>query len=160
MPVYTTVAKVRAELPSGEPTGYTTETWNTKLGELIAERSQYVDDGVGGAYSFSYKTNTQKFPDITDSAATPSSIEVITRYFVASDAMGIFGGSYNVGDPTPKTKLRQKAEAQLKEIHDGKTSISLSGVSLRSSFLYTTNDRPTDQDDPDFDRDELDNLYP
>ena len=157
---YTTVAKVQAELPRGEPTGYTTETWATKLSELIAERSQYVDDGVGGAYPFSYNSSTQKFPDITDDPATPSRIEVITRYLTVSDAMGIIGGTYNIGEPSQKTLTRSKGEAQLKDILNGKLSISLNGISLKSSFLYTTNDRPTDQDDPDFDRDELDVLLP
>ena len=160
MPTYTTVAKVQAELPSGQPEGYTAETWATKIGELISVCSQYVDDNVGSKYPFSYKTNTQKFPDITDEPATPSTIERITRWLVTSDALGYFQGMYNVDDAEVRKKLREKAEYKFRAIQKGEIVISVSGVSLRTSFSYSVNDRADDEDDLDFDRDELDILNP
>ena len=116
MPAYTTLAKVMAELPADRPNNpateleFTAEAWQTRLTEIIAENSQLVDDGVGGNYSFAYKTSTQKFPDITDDPATPSTIEKICRYLCIVDALAYHSGYYTEGDNSARLRRRNWAE--------------------------------------------------
>jgi len=175
MPAYTTIAKIKQEIPASRPddptTGltFTSEAWDAKLTALLAERSAEVDDLVGSRYSFAYEENTQKFPDITSSPATPSVVEKITRWLVVYDALGYYGGTYAFSQDNEqpiRNKWKADAEKMLEKINpsDGsmpKMNISLSGDNLNSSYCYSLNDRPDDQqDEAIFNPDDLDAMWP
>lgn len=161
MPQYTTVTKLKAELPSDSPPDYTEEEWNTKLLEIIQEQSQAVDDEVGGCYSFSYNSNLQKFPDIDDDPAAPATIEKCARYLAASDALGYYSAIYNADDNALRLKRRNWAEQKLMKIANGDIKISLAGTVLFSyPSAETMNHRDTDSDDVVFSKDEMDNRLP
>lgn len=164
MPAYTTVAKVKADLPSGQPknptTGaaYSLADWNTLIGEIITKNSQYVDDNVGGNYPFSYGSSDQKFPDITDDPGTPATIDEITKNLCVAECLGYFSGVYNADDNTKRLRRRDWAEDKLKAIRLGEIQISVAGVNLYTVATEIEYDRE-EEDLPVMDTDEMDGLW-
>lgn len=164
MPNYTTVTKVKAEIPSGEPknpsTGvtYTLSEWNVVIAILISENSQSIDDEVGGNYAFSYETNTQKFPEIDGSPSTPGSIEKICRYLCACDALAFFSATYTLDDNSPRLRRRKWAEDKLKLIKKGDFKISINGVSLYNISVGGIYIEEDEDDRPIMDKKEMDTL--
>ena len=160
MPIYTTKENLKAELPSGEPDGYNETQWNTKLNEIIAQKSQQVDDSVGGNYAFSYGDSDQKFPDITDDPCTPATIEKCCRYLACSDALGYFSGIYNADDNALRLRRRDWAEKKLEKIRQGIVKISVAGVTLyQLSFATINNRNPEDEVEPIFNKDAMDDRW-
>jgi hypothetical protein len=129
MAAYTTLTKVKAEIPSGLPEGYTQQTWDALLTGLITDNSQYVDDNVGGRYGFNYNSSVQKFPDITDSPATPATIEKICRFLCAADAYAYITRLFN-NDDNKRQFRRNWAEGKLEEIREGVIQISVAGENI------------------------------
>ena len=164
MPNYTTVVKVKAELPSGEPknpsTGitYTLSEWNAVIATLISENSQMIDDEVGGNYAFSYETNTQKFPEIDGSPSTPGIIEKICRYLCACDALAYFSGTYTEDDNSPRLRRRRWAEDKLKSILKGDLKISVNGVCLYNISVGGIYIEEDEDDRPIMNKTEMDAL--
>lgn len=163
MPTYTTVAKVKADLPSGVPTdpstgsAFSANGWTAKIGEIIDEQSQYVDDNVGGNYAFSYGSNDQKFPDITDDPATPATIDKITKNLCVAECLGYFSGIYNANDNTLRVRRRDWAENKLRAIRTGEIQISVAGTILPTVSVDIAYDRD-EADVPVMDIDEMDSL--
>ena len=145
MPTYTTYSKVNADLPSGH--GILEATIDT----YISEASDEVEVRVGKKYARQYKTSTQKFPDITDSPATPSLIEKCCRWLVLAECYEDLGQD-NRGDEQTEGNLpekvyyRRKAEKVLKEIATDDT-MDLN-VSVENKF-WSQEKYPDDESDYD-----------
>lgn len=164
---YTTRAKVKAEIPAtpgidpSTGSAYSAGDWNTKIDEVIVEKSQEVDDRVGGNYLFSYNSSAQKFPQITDSPATPSTIEKCCRYLCVVDLLAYHDGLFNTQDESGmRLRRRNWTDKMLNDIQSGKTKISVDGGVLPTVVFDSTNDLPADdQDEMIFNREELDKRY-
>lgn len=140
MPNYTTVTKVKAELPSDPPEDYNATTWQAVIEQVISENSQYVDDNVGGNYSFDYESATQKFPEIDSDPATPKTIEKISRYLCAAELLAYYSGIYTTEDNSQRLRRRNWAEETLEKIRSGEIQISISGSNLYSISVYSESD--------------------
>lgn len=166
MPSYTDLVAVKAEIPNTPPSNpstgesYSSDDWNTKLSSIISSNSQLVDDAVGGNYLFAYKDSTQKFPDITDSPATPGTIQAITRDLAICEALGYYSINYVDADNAPRLRRRNNAEKKLKDIREGVIKISVEGTNLftvATNVSYTRED-VLDDERPDMNIDTMDSL--
>lgn len=163
MSAYVDIDDVKTELPTTRPKDpdgnqYSESAWDAILNSLIGKYSQYIDDNVGSHYSFAYATNTQKFPDITDSPSTPSTIEEICNLLVVARALKYYGGTYNSKENNIIARLRKDAKDMLKSIRDGEISISIDGSILKTVPFHSENDRVDGEDDPVFNPDDLDDF--
>lgn len=161
MPKYVSRSDILAELPTTRPNDpdgnqYSEGDWNTILDNLIAKMSQYIDDNVGTRYSFSYNSNTQKFPEIDDSPATPATIEEICSLLVMAKALRYYGANYNSKDNELIAGKLEEAENKLQKIRTGEIQLSIDGTNLATVPVHSENDYTDDQTEPVFNPDELD----
>lgn len=145
MPKYTDVAALKAELPAGEPDGYTSEQWIAKLTAIIEQKSQEIDDSVGENYAFAYEDGTQKFPEIDSTPQTPATIEKICRYLACSDALGYFSGIYSSGENDMRLRRRDWAEKKIEKVFEGTIKISVLGEILWGADIITINNYYPDE---------------
>ena len=157
MAAYVTRTKLTDNLPESLPSDMDSAYLDTQIGDASSE----VDELAGHQYTRSYKSGVQKFPDITDSPATPPSIEqcalwlALSRCYEKLEAENL-GGDDEV---TPrKIYYRNKAEKKLKDIADGKVDLNVT----QSGIIAMKERYPDAEDDMDHvvKKTELDRLYP
>ncbi len=162
MPTYCTITAVKAEIPEGRPlipgtvVEYTAEQWEAKLSMLIMQNSDLVDSCLP-LYLYRYAEGTQRFPDITDTPATPGVIERIVRYYTACDALAYFKGSYT-DDNAERLRRRNYADDLINKIQKGEIKIGVNGASLCSAAVTSINSRDPQNDDPVFNYSTLGNF--
>jgi len=147
MPVYTTAAKVKSELPDSLPSGWEAANMTT----LIADASGQVEDLVGPSYAFTQESNAQKFPEITSDPATPAMIEYCARLLAASMGYANLKEQNKLSGKDLETKLRTKAQNYLQQIREGEIVISLSGSNMKTNPIGHTTDQHIYPDDGDAD---------
>ena len=152
---------VKLLLPVDRPlksdgTEYSESEWDAILDSIIERQSGYIDDSVGNGYSFN--SSGQKFNDIDDSPQTPAVIEEIAIDLVVAKALRYYGASYNAEDNEVIKRYKSESEAKLSQIRDGEILVSSSGEILRTVSVSSMNDRPTGQDEPVFNPDDLDEF--
>lgn len=130
MPSYVTTAKVKTRLPSSLPTALS----DANIAALILDAGGEIDEKVGGRYAKSYVTNTQRFPEITDTTyTTPKTIQLIALWLVLSAAYEILGEENRAPDNETnkpnKIYYREKALAELKAIRDGDIILDVTSLS-------------------------------
>lgn len=131
MPTYTNSVAVLAQLPASPPTAVTDYTATD-----IADASGEVEALVGNRFSLSYESNTQKFPDIDSSPATPAIIKRCATLLAASYQFLRLEKNIGSDGPTRSDKLREAARDLLESIRNGEISISLSdGTAVTTSAL-------------------------
>jgi len=99
-PVYTTVEKVKSELPDDIP---------DQLTDLVIE--QYIYDASRRIDAFLYGFYAVPFPGIEESPRTPALIERICRKLAVSDAL-IFLGTFNQMELNPASEQRMIEELE------------------------------------------------
>ena len=158
MPTYTDSTRVYSELPANLPTSVTDQTATD-----IASASELVEAGVGPAFPANYKNNTQKFPDITDSPATPAIIELAARYYAASLQYKRLGESVGEGEIPKSKEYWDMAEAIVVDIREGVRTVEINGDNLAQPKLksiedpiYTNRVEPKEY----LNKDELDTHWP
>jgi len=159
MPTYTNSANVYSELPPNLPTTVTDYTAND-----IATASGLVESGVGPGFSTNYKSNTQKFPDITDSPATPAIIEIAARFYAASLQYKRLGESVGEGEIPKSQEYWEKAEAIVKDIREGVRTVEIDGTNLERTSVEWVEDEIyedlTADQKPIFNHNDLDTHLP
>jgi len=135
MPTYCTSADVLLELPPSPPASVT-----DNIAIDIAHASDLVEAGVGTAFPLAYNSGAQKFPDITDSPATPRIVALAAIYLAAARQYQRMGQLHDK-DANQRTILEDKAEAILEGIREGNTDVVLSdGTSVYNSKLKSVED--------------------
>ena len=158
MPVYTDSTRVYSELPDNLPTSVTSYTDTD-----IQSASQMVESGVGPRFPLAYKSNTQKFPDITDSPSTPGLIELAARYYAASLQYKRLGESVGEGEVPKSKEYWDMAESLMADIRNGIRTIELDGATLGSSQVVGIEDELyANREEPKafLNKDELDTHWP
>lgn len=157
MPTYTDSASVLAHLPPSPPTTVTNYT-----AADIADASSIVESKVGPEFPLAYKSGTQKFPDITDSPATPAIIKLAATWLAASFQYVRLGRPAREGETSQADLFRERAMSLLDDIRSGETDVILSGQSLRGTALASV-DNPyyENREDPKeiFNQTELDGHW-
>ena len=152
MATYTTSAKVQNELPDSLPTNFVTNN----MTEMIADASGLVDAMVGTAYGYNYNSSAQKFPDITDSPATPAVIELCARWLAAAEGYVRLKELNKFSGKDMETKFRGQAMDLLAMIRDGDIVVGVSGANIQTSLVGSKTDvhlYDSDSTDPIFDDD-------
>ena len=119
MPAYCAYTRVLNDLPSSLPSSLTATTY-ALVKTYIGDASGEIDDRVGKKWARQYATNTQKFPDITDSPATPKLVELCCVYLTLSYCFAKMGednrGDEDAGRLPLKVYYRNLAEKLMEEI--------------------------------------------
>ena len=149
MPTYTTIANVEDLLPDSLPPSITTAMKN----QWIADASSIVD-GMAGP-QFPMLSSNQKFPDITDSPATPAWIELCARWLGAHFGflkLRELNKSGAKGGKSQSQSYYDLAEKALKRIRASDVDVfDANGANLASAEqIYST----TTKRDPAFSRGE------
>lgn len=159
MPSYVTVANVKLKLPASLPTALS----DARIAVLVANASGEIDELVGNNYAKSYQTNTQRFPNITDTTyTTPKTIELCALWLTLSACFEELGeenrGAEDVNNKPNKIYYRELAEKKLEQIRSGEIQLSV----LSHGTHWETDDKYVD-DESDMDRvftnEAMDALY-
>ena len=119
MSQYTSDANLLRELPDGLPSTLDTEAERLPF---IQQASALADALVGPAYAVD--GSGQRFPDITDSPATPPVVEMATRKLAASLIFGALQVA-NVGTaPSPADRLGAEAVEWFRQIREGELAMT------------------------------------
>lgn len=154
MPTYTESAKVQNELPDSLPTGFVT----ANMTDLISIGSELVESLVGPHYAFQYNSNTQKFPNVTDTPATPTIIEICARWLAAAEGYVRLKEVNKLSGKDLESKFRSNAMDMLEKIANGDVVISVSGSNIQGTRVSNTTDPnmyDSDDTDPVFDNDSM-----
>ena len=158
MPSYCVYTRVLNDLPSSLPSSLT-DTSYALIKTYISDASGEIDERVGKKWARQYKTSTQKFPDITDTPATPKLVELCCVYLTLSMCFAKMGednrGDDDSGRVPLKVYYRKLGEDLLKKIaHDDDVDLD---ISTENPFWYQEK-YPDDETDYDrtFTNDELD----
>lgn len=132
MPTYTTKTKMGYWLPGTLPASITDEVKD----QAISDAGTEIDARLT-RFGMAYKSNTQKFPDVTDSPATPLLIDQIAQmlaaYYIYIQLKEI---NANV-DSKQGFLLKDIARKRLQEINDGEINIYLSnGTQITRSSTH------------------------
>jgi hypothetical protein len=97
---------------------------DANIAALILDAGGEIDEKVGNQYAKSYVTNTQRFPEISDTTyTTPKTIELIALWLVLSAAFEILGeenrGAEDTNNKPNKVYFREKALTELESIRNG-----------------------------------------
>lgn len=147
MPTYCTSSKLTDNLPDNLPTAMNA----TYLASQISDASAECDELVGSHFSRVYESNTQKFPDITSTPATPKTIEQCALWLALSRCYEkLEVENYGAEDQaTPRSiYFRNKAENKLKEVRDGVVELNVTSVSsgIETADRYLESDVESDKD--------------
>lgn len=135
MPTYCASADVLLELPPSPPSSVT-----DNIDTDIAHASDLVEAGVGTTFPLAYSSNTQKFPDIDASPATPKIVALAAIYLAAARQYQRMGQLHEK-DPNQRIILEDKANEILEKIREGEIDVVLSdGTSIYSSKLKGVED--------------------
>ena len=162
MPTYCTVARVLNDLPASLPSSLTA-TSHALIVTYIGDASGEIDERVGKKWERQYKTSTQKFPDITDTPATPKLVELCAIYLTLFWCYTKLGeenrGEDDNGREPMKVYYRKLAERLLKQIADD-DNVDLD-IATENPFWYQEK-YPDDETDYDrvFTNTELDAYLP
>ena len=119
MPAYCAYTRVLNDLPTSLPSSLTATTY-ALIKTYIGDASGEIDDRVGKKWARQYATSTQKFPDITDSPATPKLVELCCVYLTLSYCFAKMGednrGDEDSGRLPLKVYYRKLAEEIMQEI--------------------------------------------
>ncbi len=129
MPIYTTSDNINIHLPTNVQAAIVAQE-----AQDISDASDIVDSYVGSRYSLAYKSNAQKFPDITDSPATPAIIEKCARYLAVATQISRIAELAKQANSRSKS-FSEKAYKWLEDISDGKTDVIVDGTVLGTSAL-------------------------
>lgn len=156
MATYTTSAKVAIHLPDDVPAAV-----SARVDDDITDASAIVDGAAGSRFPLSYGGSVQRFPDITDSPATPALIELCARWYAASFQWARMGQSAVDGEQTEAEKFEKKAEALLERIRNGEVAVTIDGADPGSSALEAVQDEIYDATgEPVFNTDDMNgHLY-
>lgn len=159
MPTYTDSTAVLNELPASPPSSVTDKT-----AVDIASASAMVESLSGPRFSLSYKSGIQKFPDITDSPATPEIIKQAATFLAASYQYQRLEQVNRNKEGTATVRYEERAMKLLEDIREGRAAVYLSdGTRLGSSLLDHVEDSYyQDRIDPKeiFNATDLDVHYP
>jgi hypothetical protein len=162
MPAYCTVTRVLNDLPASLPSSLTATSY-ALITTYIGDASGEIDDRVGKKWARQYKTSTQKFPDITDSPATPKLVELCAIYLTLSWCYTKLGeenrGEDDNGREPMKVYYRRLAEKLMEQIAHADT-VDLN-ISTENKFDYQEK-YPDDETAYDrvFTNDDLDTYLP
>ena len=134
MPVYTTLTELGYWLPDNLPATITT----TLKTAMIANASSQIDARLT-RFELAYNSGTQKFPDVTDSPATPANINEICQMLAAS-LIYVILKEINKSEYKQGEHLRQLAYDRLLEINRYKEAVYLSdGTKIEpAAHIYHT----------------------
>ena len=162
MPTYCTVTRVLNDLPASRPSSLTATSY-ALISTYIGDASGEIDERVGKKWARQYKTSTQKFPDITDTPATPKTVELAAIYLTLSWCYTKLGeenrGEDDNGRDPMKVYYRKLAEKLIKQIADD-DNVDLD-IATENPFWYQEK-YPDDETDYDrvFTNTELDAYLP
>lgn len=161
MASYCTRTRLTDNLPDDLPAGMD----STFMDNQIAASSFEVDELVGFGFTRQYKTNTQKFPDITDDPATPKTIENCALWLALSlcyEKLDVENEGDEVGENKTSRRVyyRNKAIQQLEKIRNGVVDLNVTaeaGVEAQDKYMDDS-----DEEDKEWivKKSELDTLYP
>jgi hypothetical protein len=159
---YTTQAKITAKLPATLPTTFDAAYFTT----LIADASGEIDDMAGVMWPRQFKSNVQKFPDITDSPATPKTIELCTIWLALAAAFEDLGEENRGNEPGAskpnKVYYRELAEAKMDRVAAGTISLYIGAAYAdnKANLFGSTEKYPDDETDLEstFTNDAIDEL--
>jgi hypothetical protein len=149
-------------LPASLPSSLTA-TSHALISTYIGDASGEIDERVGKKWARQYKTSTQKFPDITDTPATPKLVELTAIYLTLFWCFTKLGeenrGEDDNGREPMKVYYRKLAERLLKQIADD-DNVDLD-ITTENPFWYQEK-YPDDETDYDrvFTNTELDAYLP
>ncbi len=129
MPAYTDFDRVMAHLPKDPPASVTAKT-----DQDIADASAQLDARVGAHFPLAYGGGTQRFPDITETPATPAIIELTTRY-LAVHMQYVRMKEKRSGDGTLADKFGELADKLIGEIIKGDIVVTIDGAEAAASAL-------------------------
>lgn len=146
---YVLLATVTAKLP----TGYNATISDNRISTtLIVEASNECDDLVGAGFSRSYNSNAQKFPEITDTPATPVTIQLCALWLTLSrvyeELSDIANNASDEENETPnKVYYRRLAEQKLEAVRSGviDLTVEMSGQ-VQAQNKYFDSDVENDMD--------------
>lgn len=125
---YVAQATVTAKLTTGAVTELTTG----RIDALIISASNEVDDLVGPGFARSYNSNTQKFPQITDSPATPATVELCALWLTLSRCYEELSDEVNFGNEEnsrpAKIYYRDLADKRLTMIRNREITLNVEGI--------------------------------
>jgi hypothetical protein len=134
MAAYTDLTSVKNKLPASLPATLS----DSVITGFIVDASGEVDDGVGPRYSRQYKSNTQKFPDVTDSPSTPASVKLCATWLAVSECYEKIGESNRGNEPGAsepnKSYYRRKAEGVLSRILNGEIDLSVAAATRAAAI--------------------------
>jgi hypothetical protein len=153
MPTYCTSTDVLNYLPDNPPS-----TVTDHLSDDIATASDLVESGVGPRFALLYKSNAQKFPDVTDSPATPNIVRRAATFYAASLQWLRLKESVGENETPSWEKYQAMAEQLVADIRNGARDVIVSGTNLRTTTLEAVGDPIYDDNDgkPFISEDELD----
>jgi len=136
MPIYTTTTKLGYWMPSSLPAAITDAVKNAAIADAGAEIDAWLPK-IG----LSYKNGTQKFPDVTDSPATPTIIDTCAQWIAAYNIYVILKEINR--DPENKIGeiLKGKADRRLERINKGEMEVILSDgtkITFSDTGIYHT----------------------
>jgi hypothetical protein len=160
MASYCTSAKLTGALPSSLPTSMDA----TFLATQITDASGEVDELAGAGFPLAYESNAQKFPNITDSPATPKTIEQCALWLALSRCYErLEVENYGTDDETTPRSIyfRNKAEAKLAMVRSGEIELKVTaraaGIELADRYVDGTAEADKDWLNK---RSEMDTLLP
>jgi len=153
MPVYTTIEAVEQWTPSNLPDTID----NTFKTNAIAQASEEIDAALT-KFGLAYKSNTQKFPDITDSPPTPVIIQEVAQWLAAYRYYVKLKEINKNMEMKQGFLLRDMAKKRLERINNGEMDVILSDGTKIERYvndIYHTKDgvepRINDTNVSDFD---------
>jgi hypothetical protein len=158
MPAYCLYTRVLNDLPTSLPSSLTASTY-ALIKTYIGDASGEIDERVGKKWARQYNSSTQKFPDITDTPATPKLVELCCVYLTLSMCFAKMGEENRADEDAGRVPLkvyyRNLAEKLLIAIADS-DQVDLD-ISTENKFWYQEK-YPDDETDYDrvFTNDELD----
>ena len=136
MPTYTTTTKLGYWLPNPLPATITTAIQNAAIADAGSEI-----DAVLTKFGLAYKSNTQKFPDITDSPATPLIIDTCAQWIAAYNCYTILKEINKDFEQKIGEILKGKANRRHEKINAGEMDVILSTgkkIGLSSTGIFHT----------------------
>lgn len=100
--------------------------WNAELDKIIGKFSEYIDGEVGNSYQYAYYNGTQKFPNVTDTPATPSKIYEICRLLCLDGALEYYHPAQVLKKSFEgQMPYREQAEKELESIRNKEVSVKV-----------------------------------
>ena len=145
----------------GDPVATTADyvsAWNAELDKIIGKFSEYIDGEVGNSYQYAYYNGTQKFPNVTDTPATPAKIYEICRLLCLDGALEYYHPAQVLKKSFEgQMPYREQAEKELESIRNKEVSVKVVSGQIQdatptSTSTLVSSERVNKMTDCEFDR--------